>query len=244
VTKGLNVAEKPIQLTAPQVRAVLDGVMTQTWRLIDKMPEQIRATLKHPPKHEGPYFDAYCGEAKTVENPRGMSAIWNWWTADDRPDPLTEIKCPYGQPGDVLWVRETFRVVDQHTVPRRIEYSATTLTALETPSGAGAPPWKLSIYLPRAESRIALRIRTIHVKRLHAITDVDARETGVDMFSTRFPALGRDQTLTTGECVSDAEHRATFAVAWDEKYATRPECSWLKNPWAWVIGFEVLNASR
>ena len=47
----------------------------------------------------GSYVDAYCGQPKTPENPRGMTSLWCWWGRDNRLGP-DFAACPYGVPGD------------------------------------------------------------------------------------------------------------------------------------------------
>ena len=77
-------------------------------------------------------------------------------------------KCPYGKPGDRLWVRETFFVDGP-----RIQYRA---------DHHGAPKetiWKPSIFMPRSASRILLEITDIRVERLHDISADDEKKEGI-----------------------------------------------------------------
>ena len=101
--------ERPILFSSPMVRAILNGRKTQTRRVVTPQPRVYAGGChqNHKPKHSAPYFDAYCNAKKTEVNPRGMSDRWCWCAVDDRQGP-DWIRCPYGVPGDRLWVRETW----------------------------------------------------------------------------------------------------------------------------------------
>lgn len=87
------------------VCSLLAETKTQTRRIMKPQPKAFaqRTPDVHPTLRDHPYIDAYCGEPKTLTNPRGMSNEWHWWTADHR---LGEHvgRCDYGIPGDRLWV--------------------------------------------------------------------------------------------------------------------------------------------
>jgi hypothetical protein len=110
--------EHPILFTTDMVRAILEDRKTQTRRVIKPQPVPFVQNTPdcHPQKHPEPYIDSYCSERKIPENPRGMSDTWCWWTRDNRQG--SEIgRCPYGKPGDRLWVKETwFEVYDENTI--------------------------------------------------------------------------------------------------------------------------------
>jgi len=80
-----------------------------------------------------------------------------------------EIKCPYGQPGDLLWVKETWN----GTQGEGVAYRATN------PEMNGEP-WKSSRFMPRWASRITLEIVNIRVERLQEIKPLDAVAEGMD----------------------------------------------------------------
>lgn len=233
--------ERPILFSAPMVRAIRAGKKTQTRRIAVIPAQPTPRPLKHEAKRPGPYFDAYCSERKSDENRRGMSDRWCWWTADDRPDPTTEIRCPYGAPGDRLWVRETWCPIDDDgryieripDEPHHARYRA-DLTSKDLAFAAG--PWRPSIHMPRWASRITLEVTEVRVPHLQDINEDDARAEGVDPFFTQFSELGHDQRMTSGERVRDAEHRASFAVLWDE--INRDRALWISNPRVWAITFK------
>lgn len=235
--------DRGIIFSGPMVVALLAGRKTQTRRIIKPQPiTPVERPLRHPPKHQGPYFDSYCGEKKTDKNPRGMSNRWCWWTADDRPDPLSEIRCPYGAPGDRLWVREGFaysikdgdgledgapfaqethdvvyRATSEHTGEWEHyefdEHGNRTGTRIK-------PPWRPSIYMPRWASRIELEVTEVRAQRLHDITEDDAVAEGVGVYESQD---GIEQTA-----------REVYAAGWD---TINGDGSWESNPLVWAITF-------
>jgi hypothetical protein len=147
------------------VRALLAGTKTQTRRVMSPQPgPYVQQTPdRHAAKHPAPYIDAYCSGAKTPENPRGMSAVWCWWTRDDRQGAKVG-RCPYGRPGDRLWVRESWssRLDRDHLKPTELDpkydspfFWADPQTA-NTGCGGAAGRKRASFHLPRRSKASAL----------------------------------------------------------------------------------------
>jgi hypothetical protein len=182
------VKERPILFSAPMVRAILEGRKTQTRRAIKPQP--------------------------TIDEMGNF--CWNGWNYGQdangpciqsiaSPIPTSRTKrvlCPYGKPGDRLWVRETWCVAHDDNGPVWNEdgetykywYQATDpdVVAIDDDGfrrfrrdGMEATPWKSPIYMPRRASRILLEITDITVDRLCDISEQDAEEEGVEY-------LGRD----------------------------------------------------
>lgn len=250
---------RPILFSLPMVRAILDGLKTQTRRIVK--PELVvpdARPLRHAAKHPGPYFDSYCSERKTDQNPRGMSDRWCWWTADDRPDPTTEIRCPYGAPGDRLWVREVhFRFGHWETAvdakPRtrtgrqRWRFVADTdEIRFEPPTvfrkgrhhkDHATPAWhkRLARFMPRAASRITLEVTRVCVQRLQEINEDDARAEGmspslthVGLWHNPLPEEERSEDYV-------ASALDAFGLLWQRLNGVR--APWSSNPWVWAISF-------
>lgn len=197
--------EKPILFSGVMVRAILAGDKTQTRRVL-KMPG-----WAHP-------------------EDRG----------DDLPDVchiksgcLVEIPCPYGKPGDRLWVRETWATVKtldhlapskiwQHEHPPALYFAEWTGAARESPNRG---KWRPSIFMPRWASRIDLDLLAVRVERLHDISDADiCAELGCP---SEWPGPGPEPY--------QRNLRGAFAATWDQINGTR--APWSSNPWVWVISF-------
>ncbi|MCA6999531.1 ASCH domain-containing protein [Dickeya solani] len=149
-------------------------------------------------------------------------------------------RCPCGEVGDRLWVREAFGLQVRRdalggTGEFRV-YRASNPDAIRytTASGKIAPiKWVPSIHMPRWASRITLEITGVQVERLNSISEDDARAEGI----------------TDGGCLNcgepepcGCEHPAPDAVdayahLWQSIYG---EDSWFDNPWVWVIEFKRL----
>lgn len=139
--------------------------------------------------------------------------------------------CPYGQPGDRLWVRETWATEYSYngTNPSSLSkgnqlwFKATKESWDETciselyQRGNTRP----SIFMPRWASRITLEIVSIRVERVQEITDDHAIQEGVDR--TNSSIVGYPRTR--------------FQKLWDSLNAKRGY-SWESNPWVWVIEFK------
>jgi hypothetical protein len=125
--------------------------------------------------------------------------------------------CPYGHPGDRLWVRETWRPVNEVHADYAADYNASDLGSLG--------PWKPSIHMPRWASRITLEIVSVRVERLQDISEGDAIAEGV----------GGDVTVTP--CFSVDRYREL----WE---SINGPGSWEANPWVWVVEFKRESMKR
>ena len=129
-----------------------------------------------------------------------------------------QFKCPYGAPGDQLWVKETWRNQDGITILYRnkdeIEYRADG----DRPKELTDCYWKPSIHMPRWASRITLEIISVGVERVQDITDDDVWAEGAG----QLPGMSAQET---------------YAVLWESIYG---KDSWKLNPWAWKITFKKL----
>lgn len=249
----LAVKERPILFNGPMVRQILadQDPKTQTRRVLKpRLIVPLARPIKHAAKHPGPYFDSYCSERKTPENPRGMSDQWCWWTADDRPDPLSTVRCPFGAPGDRLWVREAWCLANPEFYPLddpsmvgrprgpawpdgspRVAFYAATDEDVE--GNDGGSPWKPSIHMPRWAARITLEVTAVRVERLHAIADADAWAEGIAGVDGQLDdaAIGRAARIM-GASIEDA--RASFGALWATIHG---EQSLVEDPFVWVVEF-------
>lgn len=210
--------EHPILFSAPMVRALLEGRKTVTRRLL------------------GPRVGAYANDGAP-----GVACDLVRLDADG--DPCDgAVHCPYGAPGDRLWVRETFSSVDVNghkSSPREAHFvvlpdgtqvyrDGTVLAALpEYARGAfDGITWRPSIHMPRWASRIMLEVVSVRAERLHEITEEDAKAEGVEPFKLD----------PEGDCWTNGTHRTAFEYLWNEIHGWAPN-SWASNPWVWRVEF-------
>ncbi|MEL9552059.1 hypothetical protein J4X41_21125 [Escherichia coli] len=139
--------------------------------------------------------------------------------------------CPYGQPGDRIWVRETYRVHGKATDVATLVYRASVRNSwteqthrvpVEVCNKPVSEKWTPSIHMPRWASRILLEITDVRVERLRDMSEADAKAEGAS------PAMYK---ITPPEAV----YRVGFGDIWRSIYE---QDNWLSNPWVWVIEFK------
>jgi hypothetical protein len=193
--------ERPIIFSAQMVRALLAGTKTMTRRVVKPQPP-----------------DAWAVPPVTVFDGR--------WTSNGC---VSELRCPYGQRGDRLWVRETWcdPCGDQQPVYRANLADSKIADAAQINRIArgivAARPWRSSRYMPRWASRITLEITDVRVERLQHISEVDAWAEGV------LPP-GHSVTRYEGEGID------LYRCLWDSLHAVIGE-TWGHNPWVWCLTF-------
>lgn len=191
-------AERPILFSAPMILAILAGAKTQTRRNVN--PTGRIVAMSWPPLHpeRGLRVTVRTGPRSTHTGPIG-----------DHLD-----ACPYGQPGDRLWVREEhFRfghwepVAGAKTrkggrqkwmfVADSDETRFTATDGVEVRRGRhhrdpATPAWhkRLARFMPRCLSRITLEVTSVHVERLHDITKEDAIAEGAHAVDGPLGAYG------------------------------------------------------
>jgi hypothetical protein len=223
--------ERPILFSGPMVRAILDGRKTQTRRIIKPQPELDRGGLLHADfgiKYRN-------GDLLLLDaNHDGKFAE-------------TCKCCPYGIPGERLWVRETWRLsgdlllaTEEMTTSNaiktmkkrhgRMEYDEGEVCyAADEYQNEHPGEYKPSIFMPRIASRITLEITGVRVERLNDISEADAKAEGV---SNDMPIAWQ-----TG----DDTPRGMFGELWQS--INGPD-SWDANPWVWVIEFCKVEAAK
>lgn len=201
------IKERPILFSGPMVCAILDGRKTQTRRLL-KLPKCME------------WYQELGGEAKGwFCEVRGAG----WWHVE-------ELVCPYGDAGYHLWVRETWRRIETGMNSGKADYRADDPSA----SGLGFMPWRPSIFMRRADSRITLEITDVRTERLQEITEEDAQAEGVQMGYQPYSVEGRTPPTPVG-------YRPVFKRLWD---SINGDDSWDANPWVWAISFRVVEPTN
>jgi hypothetical protein len=208
--------EHPILFSGPMVRAILEGRKTQTRRVMKPQPDESKM------RWTGSHWEMYLGY------PIGHDV------------PIS----PYGQTGDLLWVREMakLRACGPGSCEFDLAYPADESVKAFCDTDYG--PYKMtsytpSIHMPRWASRLILRITDVRVQRLQDITEADAKAEGLDEW---IPCVV--WTGLAGIKIRDASRNATcrehFIFAWSSINAKRGY-SWESNPWVWAITFEVIK---
>lgn len=218
--------EHPIIFSGPMVRAVLEGRKTQTRRVAQCMTGTDFAT--HHKADEwiisSTILNIAVGLPKKTVSPRTGSLV----------------RCPYGAPGDRLWVRETFaRLEDLKTKdPGTAALLSRAFYRQEHSAGLSHDDatdlrWRSPIHMPRELSRITLEVTNVRVERLQEISDADAKAEGVDQ------APYSENRIWIANPANSQRYIKTFRKGWDAINAKRGY-SWASNPFVWVIEFKKL----
>lgn len=194
--------QRPILFSTPMVQATIRGRKTQTRRIFKPQP-----TEKHD---QSGYITAL-----------GKDGINYFGFKENETNIFDAIECPYGQPGDVLWVRETFQQDGEDYL-----YKANC--------DINVVGWKPSIHMPKSAARIWLRIANVRVERLQDISREDARAEGIEPINNTQFINYVDGTTTYNE-------RTSFYSLWE---SINGKESLSSNPWVWVIEFERIEKSE
>lgn len=216
--------ERSIICNAQDVRALLAGTKTQTRRIVKARSD----------RDMGP---------RCVLRPHELAGEVNGGNYHNS---------PYGQPGDRLWVRETFiqgwplvdGVADQFDEdgaekPITTWYRATSpgLTWSDEDGGRHEPPkWRPSVHMPRAASRITLEITGIRVERLQSISNADAIAEGIER---QHDGIGWKRGPISGDIPNTATRTASPRLAYQSLWeSVNGTDSWGLNPLVMVIEFK------
>lgn len=193
--------QRPILFSTQMVHAILEGRKTQTRRIIKPQPDDDglwNHTLR--PMSIDPRYD-----------------MEGWWGTTDGTGESKQYKCPYGQEGDKLWVRETWQVTD--FLHRDDENYGYIFKASENGSEWEANDeswtWRPSIFMPKKACRIFLQVTGVRVERIQSISYQDCLAEGIK------DGIGHNADLA-------------YRKLWE---SINGDCSWISNPWVWVISF-------
>lgn len=216
--------EKPILFKAEMVRAILSGDKTMTRRVIKGVPRG---------DHFGKdIMDWALSSCYTDDEGRHHLKVQS--DVDDNNH--TELFCPQGKPGDLLWVRETWQRVYRYDDSYCIygaDYTEEEYINLQ--------PWKPSIHQFRDDSRILLKITNVRVERLQDISEGDATREGIEKVGSFIPEW-KDYGNDSLSFVFAVD---SFRTLWDsingKPRKDGVDISWRANPFVWVIEFEKLE---
>ena len=211
---------RPILYSTEMVQAILEDRKTQTRR--DKNLDKVND------------FDFYSKGLIDDE------LIFEFDGYDDLNDRVVfeYIKSPYGKPGDILWVRETFMIMPRegfftYKATHPLFKKAAFRNQILRDEGL---KWKPSIFMPKEACRLFLKIKDIRVERLNDISHADAIAEGIEV-------IKKLEDVILYKDYNDASHffqRAdySFCSLWEK---INGKDSWKANPWVWVIEFEKIE---
>jgi hypothetical protein len=200
--------EIPILFSTQMVQAILAGCKTQTRRTTGLSKVNEYPGEWHYRKYGGMAIGPHTG--------------WKHQFYDDSGRGYYDgIKCPYGSPGDILWVKETFTILEpEHCegMMDRFCYKASFHESndewrKECIADGYSYQWTPSLFMRKLYSRIWLEVTDIRVERLHHLSEADARAEGV--------ANGN-----------------IYRSLWQQLNG-----NWDENPWVWVVSFKVLSTT-
>ena len=229
--------ERPILFNGEMVRAILAGHKTQTRRPIRGL-----GNVWH--------VDRLLGDWPLSRDPEPTpTGSWEWRLQTDVDDYADfRMNCPFGIPGDRLWVRETwahYQTIDairspdgryrQEVSDGLAGYRADGCDTIEefrshvsfmsdfspTIVVINGDKWRPSIHMPRWASRITLEVTGVRVERVQEISESDAQAEGIARGPYGVP--GR------------------FADTWNDLYAKKG-LGWDVNPYVWVVEFRMVSA--
>lgn len=204
---------RPLLFSAPMVRALLAGRKTQTRRVVKPQP----------------YI------ANEIDGTR-------YWNASGSVGGVIKLHpdfvacCPYGKPGDLLWVRETWARNENQTSDTHIDTSLMYRADGEERAldNGSEKAWSPSIFMPRKYSRMTLRITDVRVQRLQEINEADAIAEGI--------TGPHDVGYQAYQFPGDSKPRySRAAAAYEDLWGSiNGADSWVANPWVWCISFDVI----
>ena len=243
---------RPMPMSAPMVRAILAGTKTQT-----------RRAVHNPHRNDGGFvLQDYGNGWWPYRSHDGESGHYLDRQKDGDYYSEAPLRCPYGQPGDRLWVREAFRFPQSldHLSPSEIGEKALAAgypkpwcpTQFEAdglrrtpqewrdfvtpPQANEAGRLRAGMHMPRWASRITLEVASVRVERLQDISEEDAQAEGARECD---PVSGREVLL------AGPSQRGSFVLHYRDIWEQiNGPGSWEANPLVWVVEFKRLEVQQ
>lgn len=208
---------RPILFNSEMVKAILEGRKTVTRRIIKPQPEYCtmsKAGLVVSEEH--------------IEISDGIIKAAN-----------AEVRKPPFEAGDILYVRETWRIQAAHRFEAdvRIEFKAGgPLQTIQFPGSRSQwtnrieydaflekwlrSGWCPSIHMPKEAARLFLRVTDVRAEHLQDIS--------------KDPPGPQNQVVREG-----CRYGCDFIATWQNTMSRKdwPVYGWFANPWVWVIEF-------
>jgi hypothetical protein len=211
--------EIPILMSTPMVQAIIDGRKTKTRREIKPKPEVYGCSAK---------WKQYISNAPKQ------------WSDQLHLTTFLSDKSPYGKPGDILWVRESWQWWNDQNQYKADQDSIGEIFKCPL-------KFKPSIHMPKVAARIWLEVTEVRIERLQDISEQDAIAEGIMFYIDEHWKRPRYKDyLADASGYGHPDHDyptvgiavTSFSTLWCK---INGEKSWYLNPWVWVISFKVLS---
>lgn len=214
----------PMLFSTEMVQSILAGRKNQTRRVVKPQPDD----------------DVLWNDDKF---PRSFDSKLKGWNGTvNETGESKEFRCPYGQVGDVLWVREKFSFTEEwDDIGQKFNYfyAADYEDSFLT--------YKPSIHMPKEACRLFLKIKDIRVERVNEISEADAISEGIkhDSQFNNYECylcgnpngfhIGATNMCDDGFYSNPID---SFASLWS---SINSQASWQIGVWVWVIEFERID---
>lgn len=203
--------ERPILFSTPMVQAILEGRKTMTRRVV---------------KPQSAILSDEMARSLGIQPPIKQN------------QPV--ISCPYGQPGDVLWVRETYHHTSCLNLSPDDETYGYVYKADNQPwDDLENWNWKPSIYMPKEAARIWLQITNVRVERLQYISEEDAIAEGI--LKEKYDGIDIYYFYPCNDLRDDSYIDNPITSFYSLWKSINGQDSWNANPWVWVVEFKRIN---
>lgn len=260
--------EHPIIMAAESVRAIIDGRKTMTRRVME--PQPYVSDSNPPTFRDAERGDLFvCPDLLPTTERRGFviaecEGPGQWHCMGQRQ--FADKHCPYGAPGDRLWVREKFCSPENGIVGYWADAECGAWMGdggggrvwmhhgviMESPAyeqrfqndqrwrtfgiGKYGGRWRSPVHMPRWASRLTLEVVSVRVERVQSISEADAIAEGVDV-------MFNTKMRAIGDPRALTVRQRAFGMVWDHFNAKRGY-PWESNPWVWVIEFKRLQSNH
>lgn len=244
----IAIKERPILFSTPMVKAILADLKNITRRTKD---------LEYINKDPGKWMLIHTGTYKAqTEKDKIVERFGVLFQHKEDLREVVGIPCPYGKPGDILWVREThyrygfwvkngitkkgnqkWKFVAENDTVLYFDNPPATFKISRDKKDPLRPAWykRLGRFMPKVACRLRLEIQSIGVEQLHDITEEDAISEGIQKVSNHnqwFNYLHRENAVPAEMWVRGS--RESFKTLWIKINGAE---SWNANPWVWRIEF-------
>lgn len=230
----------PILFNTDMVRAIMDGRKKVTRRVVKKLPDDA--------EFSGWLLDSTCQEDAKDIGSAGFKTL-------KQPTEKTGclfVKPPY-QPGDILYVRETWHKYKKRVgkgegchIAEFYGYKASVANSEDANE-----PWHPSIHMPKEAARIWLKVTDVRVERLQDMKPIDVIKEGAypdcwDCLNTYSESGSQCCYGTEEQCGQCDEVMMEWEKLWNStiKKSDLDSYGWDANPWVWVIEFERCDKSE